>query len=92
MGYSISESYGMIYHGDRSSDGNVFLDVICGRNGAMVGVRNRCSNCKLLEVTTCPLLAVAYQRHGWEGLQHCEMGDAIERLYREIKPPGKFLK
>ena len=51
---------------------------------------NRCDKCKLLDVSPCPLQEIAYKK-GWEGLQTCEMGDAIDKMIASIKADRRFL-
>jgi hypothetical protein len=42
---------------------------------------NRCDSCKLLAVTTCPLLDRAYDI-GYEGMAYCEVADAFDKALK----------
>lgn len=52
---------------------------------------NRCDKCKLKDVTTCPLQEHAWEMFKWEGLQHCSMGDAIDKMILAIRVDNRFL-
>jgi len=52
---------------------------------------NRCNTCKLADVTSCPLQSAAFEKHGWHGLEKCEMGDAIDKLLTAAREDGRFL-
>jgi hypothetical protein len=53
--------------------------------------KNRCSKCKILDVTTCPLKDHAWDMFGWDGLEVCAMGDAVDKMLLAIKIDGRFL-
>lgn len=53
--------------------------------------KNRCNKCKLADVVPCPIRNAAYRMHKWEGMQLCEMGDAIDKLLDRVKLDRTFL-
>lgn len=48
---------------------------------------NRCDSCRILAVTDCPILNAAYNK-GLEGMQYCEMAEAVEKVYQAAKGNG----
>ena len=44
-----------------------------------------------MDVTSCPLMDYAWHMFKWEGLEHCEMGDAIDKMLIDIKVGWKSL-
>ena len=56
-----------------------------------MAIINRCKRCKIMDVTTCPLMDYAWHMFKWEGLENCEMGDAIDKMLIDIKVGWKSL-
>jgi hypothetical protein len=46
--------------------------------------KNVCDHCYVLDVTTCPILDRAY-RKGLEGMEKCEMKEAIDKVAERVK-------
>lgn len=56
-----------------------------------MAVVNRCTKCVLMTVTTCPLRDHAWEMFGLDGLEHCSMSDAIDRMLMSVKVGWKSL-
>ena len=53
--------------------------------------KNRCKTCRVLSLTTCPILGAAYQKHGWKHLEECEIAEVVDKVWAAAKDAGKNL-
>lgn len=47
--------------------------------------KNVCNDCPITAWTTCSLQQLAYERHGWDGMEKCETRDDVIKMLQAMK-------